>query len=95
MTKQEYLLTVIDAMPDWEMGWGIKAMIENNQLEDPAIDALVVIFKRSIDKITDAIKKNRIMEAIQAIESLNIQKEVQEKQDQSDLEKLDKMLNTF
>ena len=82
-------------MPDREMGWGIKAMIENKQLEDHTIDALVVVFKRAIDKITDAIKKNRIMEAIQAIESLNTQKEAQARQDQSDLEKLDEMLDAF
>jgi hypothetical protein len=95
MTKQDYLLAVINAMPDREMGRGIKAMIENNQLEDRTVDILVVIFKRAVDKITDIIKKHHIMEAIQAIENLNAQKQVQAKQDEADLKKLDGMLDAF
>jgi hypothetical protein len=95
MTKQDYLLAVIDAMPDREMGRGIKAMIENHQLEDHTIDILVVIFKRAVDKITDIIKKHHLIETIQAIENLNTQKQVQAQQDQADLEKLDGILNAF
>ncbi|MDR2190261.1 MAG: hypothetical protein LBP53_03585 [Candidatus Peribacteria bacterium] len=95
MTKQDYLLAVIDAMPDREMGRGIKAMIENNQLEDHTTDVLVVIFKRAVDRITDVIKKHHIMEAIQAIENLNTQKQAQAQQDQADLQRLDGLLNAF
>jgi len=95
MTKQEYILAVIDAMPNWEMGRGIKAMVENNQLEDGTIDVLVIIFKRAVDKITDVIKKHKILESIQAIENFNTQKEAQDQKDKADLEQLDSMLNAF
>jgi H2-forming N5,N10-methylenetetrahydromethanopterin dehydrogenase-like enzyme len=92
MTKQDYLLAVIDAMPDREMGRGIKAMIENNQIEDRTLDMLVIVFTRMVDGITDAFKKQRIMKSI---ENLNVQKQVQAKQDQADLQKLDGMLDDF
>ena len=59
MTKKEYILAVIDALPDWEMWRWIKAMVENNQLEDEAIDKLVVIFKKAMNKITASIKENK------------------------------------
>lgn len=95
MTKQEYLLAVIDAMPDWEMGRGIKAMIENNQLEEKTVDLLVVIFDNAVDKITDVIKKHRIIEKIQAFKALDAQKKAQKQQDQADLKKLDTMLDNF
>lgn len=95
MTKQEYILAVIDAMPDREMGRGLKAMVENNQIEDRTIDMLVIIFKKAVDRITDVIKKNKILEAIHAIEEFNVQKEVQAKQDEEDLAKLDSMLDDF
>lgn len=95
MTKQEYILAVIDTMPDREMGRGIKAMMENNQIEDKTIDMLVIIFKKAVDRLTDVIKKNKILEAIHAIEEFNTQKEVQAKQDEADLAKLDSMLDDF
>ena len=95
MTKQEYLLAVIDAMPDWEMGRGIKAMIENNQLEEPTIDKLVIIFKKMIDNINDIVKKYRIIKQIKTTKKLNAQKAHQAKQDQVELKKLDAMLDNF
>ncbi|MDR0650955.1 MAG: hypothetical protein LBG59_06245 [Candidatus Peribacteria bacterium] len=92
MTKQDYLLAVIDAMPDREMGRGIKAMIENNQLEDHTINLLIIVFKRAVDRLTDIMKKHQIMTAIAQLEA---QKEAQAQQDETDLQRLDKMLNTF
>jgi Flp pilus assembly CpaF family ATPase len=92
MTKQEYLLAVIHAMPDREMGRGIKAMIENNQLEQHTINKLVIVFTKIIDKISDAAKKQRIIEQITRF---NEQKKAQAQQDAADLAKLDTMLNDF
>jgi phage-related minor tail protein len=92
MTKQDYLLAVIDAMPDREMGRGIKAMIENNQLEEKTIDKLAIAFKKMVDGISDIIKKYHVMKAIETFEQ---QKQAQAQQDQADLERLDGLLNTF
>jgi hypothetical protein len=80
-------------MPDWEMGRGIKAMIENNQIDDHTMDVLVEIFKKAVEKMADVIKKYHLMEAIQAIESLNTKKAEQAQQDAQDIEKLNGMLD--
>jgi hypothetical protein len=92
MTKQDYLLAVINAMPDREMGRGIKAMVENNQLEDHTINLLVIVFKRAVDRLTDVMQKHKVMTAIAELEA---QKEVQKQQDEADLQRLDGMLNAF
>ena len=93
MTKKEYILAVIDALPKWEMWRWIKAMLLNNQLEDETIDKLVIIFKKVMKEITDSLRENKVMENLQAIQSLNQQKKEQAKQDAESLNQLDSMLN--
>ena len=95
MTKKEYILAVIDALPDWEMWWWIKAMVQNNQLEDATIDKLVVIFKKVMQEITDSIRENKVIENLQAMQSLDQQKQKQAEQDAKSLEELDSKLNDF
>ena len=93
MTKKEYILAVIDALPDWEMWRWIKAMVQNDQLEEHTINMLVIIFKKAMDKITAVIKDNKMIETIQAMENFDKQKQKQAEQDAQSLDKLDSMLN--
>lgn len=93
MTKKEYILAVIDALPEWEMWRWIKAMVQNDQLDDHTINMLVIIFKKAMDKITATIKENKMMETIQAMEDFDKQKQKQAEQDAESLDKLDSMLN--
>lgn len=93
MTKKEYILAVIDALPDWEMWRGIKAMVQNDQLDDHTINLLVIILKRATDKINEAIKEHKMIESIRAIESFDKQKKEQAKKDAKSLEELDSKLN--
>ena len=95
MTKKEYILSVIDIFPDREMWRGIKAMVQNDQLDDHTINLLVIAFKRSMDKLTDAIKKNKMLETIQAVESFNEQKQKQQKADEESLKNLDSKLSSI
>jgi len=95
MTKKEYILAVIDALPDWEMWRWIKAMVENNQLEDHTIDQLVVIFKKAMNKITASIKENKMIETIQAMQNFDEQKQKQADEDAKTLEELDSKLNNL
>jgi len=95
MTKKEYILAVIDALPDWEMGRWIKAMVQNDQLEDATIDKLVVIFKKVMQEITDSIRENKVIENLQAMQHLDQQKQKQAEQDAKSLEELDSKLNDF
>ncbi len=93
MTKKEYILAVIDTFPNWEMWRWIKAMVQNNQLEDKTIDKLVIIFKKVMKEITDYIKENKVMESLQARQNLDQQKQKQAEQDAESLAHLDSMLN--
>ena len=93
MTKKEYILAVINAMPEWEMWRWIKAMVQNDQLDERSIDMLVIIFKKAMDKITATIKENKMVETIQAMESFDKQKQKQAAQDAESLANLDSMLS--
>ena len=95
MTKKEYILAVIDALPEWEMWWWIKAMVENDQLEERSIDMLVIILKKAMDRITATIKENKMVETIQAMESFDKQKAEQAKEDEKTLQELDSKLNNL
>ena len=88
MTKKEYILAVIDALPEWEMWRWIKAMVQNDQLEDRSIDMLVIILKKAMDKITATIKENKMVETIQAMDSFDKQKQKQDKEDEATLQEL-------
>ena len=95
MTKKEYILAVIDTFPNWEMWRWIKAMVQNNQLEDKTIDKLVIIFKKVMKEITDYIKENKVMESLQARQNLDQQKQKQAEQDAESLAHLDSILNNL
>ncbi len=93
MTKKEYILAVIDALPEREMWRWIKAMVQNDQLEDRSIDMLVIILKKAMDKITATIKENKMVETIQVMDNFDKQKKEQAKKDAKSLEELDSKLN--
>ncbi len=95
MTKKEYILAVIDALPKWEMWRGIKAMVQNNQLNEETIDKLVIIFKKVVKEITDSFRKNNVQENLQAVQNLSQQKAEQEKKDKKTLQELDSKLNNL
>lgn len=84
MTKQEYLLSVIDAIPDREMGWGLKTLIQNNQVEETTLDKLVVIFERAVSRITNTVKNGRMVESVQ-----------QSQQDRQDVQNLESAFSSF
>lgn len=93
MTKKEYILSVLELFPDWEMWWWIKAMVQNNQLNDHTMNLLVIAFKRAMDNLSDIIDKHKMVETIQAVENFGKQKKEQAKKDAKSLEELDSKLN--
>lgn len=92
MTKKEYILHALGLFPNWEMGRGIKAMVENNQLNDHALNLLVIILQRGIDQLNEAITKYKMKETIDHVDHFQQQQANQAKQDQEDLSNLDSML---
>ena len=95
MTKKEYILAVIDALPDWEMWRWIKAMVQNNQLDERTMNTLVIILNNAMDKITTAVKESKLIERIDARKNFDKQKEKQAQEDERTLEELDSKLNNI
>ena len=95
MTKKEYILAVIDTFPDWEMWRWIKAMVQNDQLDERSINMLVIYLNNAMDKITTAVKESKLIEKIEARNNLNKQKQKQAAQDAESLNKLDSMLDNL
>ncbi len=93
MTKKEYILAVIDTFPDWEMWRWIKAMVQNNQLDDETIDKLVIVLKRIMAKMAAEIRETKAIETLKSMEAFDKQKEKQAKEDAKSLEELDSKLN--
>jgi hypothetical protein len=70
-------------------------MVQNNQLDEHTLNMLVIILDKAMDKITAAIKENKMLEKIHAIQNLDKQKEEQAAQDAESLNQLDSMLNSL
>ncbi|GHW02951.1 hypothetical protein AGMMS50249_7370 [candidate division SR1 bacterium] len=95
MTKKEYLLSVINAIPDWEMGRGLKTLIENDQIEETTLDKLVVIFKGAVGRIVQTIKNNNILEITQQAIQNNQFIQQQATLDAQDIGNLESALASF
>lgn len=95
MTKKEYILAVIDALPDWEMWRWIKAMVQNDQLDEETIDKLVIVLKRAMAKMATAIREANAIETLKSMEKFNKQKTEQEKKDAKTLKDLDSKLKNL
>jgi len=95
MTKKEYILAVIDALPEWEMWRWIKAMVQNDQLDERTINMLVIILKKAMDKLTATIKENKMIETIQTMDNFDKQKAQQAKEDAKSLKELDSKLKNL
>jgi hypothetical protein len=70
-------------------------MVLNDQLEEQTIDKLVVIFKDAMREIAASIRENKLIENLQAMKSLDEQREKQAEQDAKSLEELDSKLNNI
>ena len=74
---------------------GIKAMVQNNQLDDETIDKLVIVFKRAMAKMATAIRETKAIETLKSMENFNKQKAEQEKKDAKTLKDLDSKLKNL
>ena len=95
MTKKEYILAVIDALPEWEMWRGIKAMVQNDQLDDNTIDKLVIVFKRVMTKMATAIRESKAIETLKSREVFSKKEERQTQEDEKSLQELDSQINNL
>lgn len=81
MTKKEFMLQVIEFLPDWQMGRGLKPLIENNLLSPEAFEALYTIFQENIRQTYTEVQKLQFKERLEKIEEMR-QKDEQAREEE-------------
>ena len=92
MTKKEFMLQIINFLPDRKMGRGRKALIENNQLSTEGFDKFYEIFRQSIHTTYTDGQQAEVKEKLQKIEAM---KQQEAKKSEEELVDLDEMLDTL
>lgn len=92
MTKKEFMLQIINFLPDRKMGRGLKALIENNQLSTEVFEKLYEIFRQSIHTTYTEVQKAEFKEKLQKIEAMK-QQEAQKSEEE--IVDLDTMLDAL
>ncbi len=92
MTKKEFMLQIISFLPDWKMGRGLKALIENNQLSPEVFEKLYEIFRESIHETYNEVQKAEFKEKLLKIEAMK-QQEIQK--NEAELVDLNAMLDAL
>lgn len=88
MTKKEFMLEIINFLPDWQMGRGLKALIENDQLSPEVFEKLYEIFRQTMHETYTEVQKVEFKEKILKIESMKQQEAQRNEEDLVDLESM-------
>jgi len=93
MTKQAYILKVLDALIGiWPLARGLKILVEGNVLDDKTIDSLVDILATTIDEINDGEAKEKLQKSKDIIEKIKHIEREQHLRDEKSLDELDAMI---
>ena len=88
MTKKEFMIQVIDFLPDWKMGRGLKALIQNDQLSAEVFEKLYDIFRQGVMETYDEVKKVQLKQRLREVEALRTQEEQDSQNEIIDLEQM-------
>lgn len=86
MTKKEFMLQVIDFLPDWKMGWGLKALLENDQLSPEVFDRLYEVFRKSVHNTYTEVQKQQFKQRLEQVNSMQQHESQQKEEDLADLD---------
>ena len=78
MTKKEFMLKVIDSLPNWKMGWGLKALIQNNQLDPDVFEKLYEVFKNSVNQTHAEIQQQQMQKRMDQVNAMKQQEQQSE-----------------
>lgn len=92
MTKKEFMLQVINFLPEWKMGRGLKALIENDQLSVEVFEKLYEIFRQSVHETYSDVQKVEFKNQLQHIEQM---RQLEAKHDEQELIDLDAMFDAL
>ena len=86
MTKKEFMLKVIDSLPDWKMGWGLKALIQNDQLSPDAFEKLYEVFKNSVHQTYNDVQKQLMKQRMDQVNEMKQQESLQQEENSANLD---------
>jgi thymidylate kinase len=86
MTKKEFMLKVIDSLPDWKMGWGLKALIQNDQLSSDAFEKLYEVFKNSVHQTYNDVQKQQMQQRMNQVNAMKQQESQQQEENSANLD---------
>lgn len=92
MTKKEFMLQVIAFLPDWQLGRGLKPLIENNLLDPEVFEKLYEIFRENVQTTYTEVQKLQFKERLEKIEEMKAQ---EAQKNQEELVNLDAMFETL
>ena len=78
MTKKEFMLKVIDALPNWKMGWGLKALIQNDQLDPDVFFFFYEVFKNSVIQTHAEIQQQQMQKRMDQVNAMKQQEQQSE-----------------
>jgi len=84
MTKKDYLLHVIDLVPQWEKWWALRSMILKNQLSPKDFEKIYGIFNRNLATTYNKISKIKK----ETYETMKLEKQWADKQDVSNIDSM-------
>ena len=90
MTKKEFMLKVIDSLPDWKMGWGLKALIQNDQLDPDVFEKLYEVFKDSVNQTYSEVQQKQMKERMDQVNAMK-----QQEQEAEESINLDAMISSI
>ncbi len=92
MTKKEFMLKVIDLLPDREMGWGLKALIQNDQLTPEVFEKLYGIFENGVLTTHKEIQGIELKYKLKEAEIIRDREAQENQKDQLDLDQMLKIV---
>ena len=90
MTKKEFMLKVIDSLPNWKMGWGLKALIQNDQLDPDVFEKLYEVFKDSVNQTYSEVQQKQMKERMDQVNAMK-----QQEQEAEESINLDAMISSI
>ncbi len=90
MTKKEFMLKVIDALPNWKMGWWLKALIQNDQLDPDVFEKLYQVFKDSVNQTYSSVQQQQMQKRMDQVNAMK-----QQEQKSEEAVNLDEMMSSI
>jgi len=96
MDKKAYILKVLNALEKTRsLAPWLKALVEDDALNQKTLDALLHIFKSAVNQVQNWISKEKLQKSIVITEKIKSMETQEKKDNQNEIDKLDQLLKDF